>query len=169
MKPAASTYKISVQRQLREPALGRGLVQRAVRAVLAGEGCGACEVSVLLTDDAGIWELNRTWREVDAPTDVLSFGLVEATPGVPLQLEAQAPGELAPLGDLVVSLETAQRQAQSLGSSVDEVVAHLLVHGTLHLLGYDHAEPDEEGAMRARETMHTGSLGYRPVVWSELV
>ena len=163
------TYKVAVRRRAASRAtLRRGLVQDAVRAVLRGEACPPCEVSALLTGDAEIQELNAEWRGVDAPTDVLSFGLVEAVPGEPPELEESPDGELPLLGDLIVSLQTAEQQARSLGVALDEVVAHLLVHGTLHLLGHDHAEPQEEQRMREREVAALRGLGYRPVVWAEV-
>ncbi len=149
---------ISVQRRKRFAGLTRGLIQRAARQVLQNEGVCSCEVSVLLTDDAEIHDLNRTWRNVDAPTDVLSFPLEE-------DLLALTPG--APLGDIVISVDTAQREASLRGASVDEVVAHLVVHGVLHLIGHDHAQRDEEQLMRTREQVALTRLHARPVMWGE--
>ncbi len=102
----------------------------------------ASELSIALVDDAGISALNRDFRAVDAPTDVLAFPLQEgegADRAVPL------------LGDVVVALETALRQARRRGTSLDAEVMRLLVHGVLHLLGHDHAHPAETRAMRAEE------------------
>lgn len=96
------------------------------------------EVSVLLTDDAGIQELNRAYRGQDRPTDVLSFSQREGDP---------MPGEENLLGDIVVSIERAREQADRFGHSQEREVGFLAVHGLLHLLGYDHEEPDEEAVM----------------------
>jgi probable rRNA maturation factor len=93
------------------------------------------EVSVLLTDDPGIHELNRLWRGYDKPTDVLSWPLEEETPLLS--------GEDA-LGDVVISLDTAERQARAREWSVEEETALLLVHGILHLLG--HEDESEAGS-----------------------
>ncbi|MEN6416751.1 MAG: rRNA maturation RNase YbeY [Armatimonadota bacterium] len=103
------------------------------------------EVSILLTDDMQIAELNRKYREVDGPTDVLSFSLLEG--------EDEPAGEEDDwlLGDVVISVETAKRQAETQGNSLDEEIDMLLAHGILHLLGYDHAEPEDEKIMFARQ------------------
>jgi probable rRNA maturation factor len=92
----------------------------------------------VLTDDERITELNRTYRGVDGPTDVLAFSLHEGA-------------EENLLGDVVVSVETARRQADEHGQSLDDEVEMLLVHGLLHLLGYDHAQPEEGRRMFARQ------------------
>jgi probable rRNA maturation factor len=97
-------------------------------------------VSVLLTDDAGIRELNLSYRGQDRATDVLSFSQQEGDP------MAGAP-EL--LGDIVVSIERAAEQAARYGHSTAREVGFLSVHGLLHLLGYDHEDPDEEAVMMA--------------------
>lgn len=93
---------------------------------------------MLLTDDAGIQELNRAYRGQDRPTDVLSFSQREGDP---------MPGEENLLGDIVVSIERAREQADRFGHSQEREVGFLAVHGLLHLLGYDHEEPDEEAVM----------------------
>ncbi len=108
-------------------------------------------MSILLTDDAHIHRLNRDYRSKDSPTDVLSFALRDAVSGAP---SSQAPflsNEL--LGDVVISVETALRQAEARGASLEEEVAHLGVHGILHLLGY--TDDTDEGAaeMRVREEL----------------
>ncbi|MHB9037236.1 MAG: rRNA maturation RNase YbeY [Armatimonadota bacterium] len=120
----------------------RSLAQR----LLSAENCDEnAEVSVLLTDDKQITELNREYREIDAPTDVLSFSQLEGDD------EFAGEDNDGLLGDVVISVETAQRQAEAQGNSLDEEIDMLLVHGILHLLGYDHAEPEEEKAMFARQ------------------
>ena len=121
------------------------LIRLAQRA-LAAEGVPVSAVlSVVVTDDDSVRELNRRYRSADAPTDVLSFGMKEADGFV------TPPGSAAQLGEIVISYPTAARQAAEAGHRVDQELAHLLVHGLLHLLGYDHAAPDEARAMQTRE------------------
>ena len=116
------------------------------RRVLAGEDVPQPgEVSIVITDDGRVRALNWRFRHVDAPTDVLSFGL-DAGEGFPLP-----PGRVPLLGEIVISYPTAARQAAEAGQSVENELAHLLVHGVLHLLDYDHETPQEARAMRARE------------------
>lgn len=100
------------------------------------------ELSVVLCDDAFITPLNRDWRQKDRPTDVLSFAQregEEADPDDPV------------LGDVIISLETAARQAEERGHSLDHEARVLLVHGVLHLLGYDHEVDEEAEEMEALE------------------
>ena len=135
-------------------------MRRAVTTTLAAEGADQREVSVLLTDDREIRVLNRTYRGIDEPTDVLAFALDEARPpdGVVADVEV---GEL---GDVVVSVQTARRQAQRRGTSLDQELELLAVHGTLHLLGYDHDEPEAARRMRSRTRAIRRTLAkQRPV------
>ncbi len=106
----------------------------------------ACEVSVLIADDARITELNREYRRQDKPTDVLSFANEEG------EQICLPPGHLRFLGDLIVSVETLSRQAEAHGVSLAREAAWALIHGTLHLLGYDHQCDETEGRMRALES-----------------
>ncbi len=116
----------------------RRLIKGAVNAALDFEDFTAdCEVSVTLTDNEKIHVLNREYRHVDRPTDVLSFPLYEASD------IGQAFGPVA-LGDIVLSLEKAREQAEAYGHSFEREVAFLTVHSMLHLLGYDHETSDEE-------------------------
>jgi len=111
------------------------------------EGTGATQLGVVITDDATVRDLNRRYLGHDEPTDVLSFGLGEKG-GRPFVLP---PGEAAPLGEVIISYPTAVRQADERGHSVEAEVAHLLVHGILHLLGYDHQAAKDGRIMRDRE------------------
>ena len=138
------------------------LIRRTIRTALAAEGFTApCEVDVLLTDDDGIHEINRELRQVDRPTDVLSFPEFELTPGQLPGPEDADPGTgLIPLGDIAISLPTAIRQAREYGHSLERELAFLTVHGTLHLLGYDHLdEGPMKAQMRAREEAIMALLG----------
>jgi probable rRNA maturation factor len=128
-------------------ALLEDAAQRALEAAAPG---GARELSVHLTSDAGIAALNARWRRKHGPTDVLSFAAEgEAPPGVP-----------SPLGDVVLSVDTAARQAAALGHGVDAELVVLLVHGLCHLLGYDHERgASEAAAMAAEEQRLLTALG----------
>lgn len=112
--------------------------------VLSLESVPKAELGILVTDDEQMRELNRDYAGEDKSTDVLSFSLREGEKFV-------SPDEIERLGEVIISYPTAKRQAEQAGRPVDDEVAHLLVHGVLHLLGYDHAEPEEERVMRARE------------------
>jgi probable rRNA maturation factor len=134
------TVRLSGRRGL--PAVDRGLLRRRARAILRLVGRPEAELSIALVDDACIAELNRRFRDREGATDVLSFSLLEGD-------HADHRGDL--LGDVVVSLETAERQARRRRRSLEDEVVRLLIHGTLHLLGHDHEEPAEARRMRAEE------------------
>ncbi|MEA1831862.1 rRNA maturation RNase YbeY [Methylobacterium durans] len=130
------------------------LVIRAVEAGYAaapGAPGGALEVSVLLTDDAAVQALNRSWRGKDKPTNVLSF------PAAPQPAIA---GMAAPLGDVVLAYDTMLRESAEQSKPLADHLAHLLVHGTLHLLGQDHETGEAEAdAMEALEVAALRTLG----------
>jgi probable rRNA maturation factor len=109
------------------PALGPAVIRRLAEAMLSALDLESAELSVLLTDDTRIHALNLRHRAKDRPTDVLAF---------PLQEDGAAPGPW--LGDVVISLDTAQRQADSRRRPLLAEVRFLLAHGLLHLIGYDH-------------------------------
>jgi probable rRNA maturation factor len=136
--------------------LDLSLAERAIAAVLAAEGAGgALEVGVLITDDAGIHALNRNYRGVDAPTDVLSFG--DDGPASGFVTQSEGPRYL---GDIAISYERVLSQAAEYGHSPARELAYLAAHGALHLLGYDHElGPDEAAAMRAREEQAMAAIG----------
>ncbi len=121
--------------------------------MLEAEGTPAAELSVTVTDDETVRGLNREYADEDAVTDVLSFSQREGEEFV------GAPGSVPPLGEVVIAYPQATRQAEERGRSVEEEVARLLIHGTLHLLGYDHAVAEEERRMRAREEELLGAIG----------
>ena len=138
------------------------LIRRTIRTALAAEGLTApCEVDVLLTDDDGIHEINRELRQVDRPTDVLSFPEFELTPGQLPGPEDADPGTgLIPLGDLVLSMERVAAQAREYGHSKRRELSYLVTHSVLHLLGYDHLdEGPMKAQMRAREEAIMALLG----------
>jgi len=126
---------------------------RAVaEAALRQEGV-AGEVTLVITDDVGIQELNRDFLDIDAPTDVLAFSAREETGGF-----VSAPEASGYLGDVIVSYPRAAAQAGEQGHSVERELALLVVHGVLHLLGYDHAEAEEQTRMWARQEAILASL-----------
>lgn len=138
------------------------LIRRTIRTALAAEGLMApCEVDVLLTDDDGIHEINREMRQVDRPTDVLSFPEFELTPGQLPGPEDADPGTgLIPLGDMVLSMERVSAQAREYGHSKRRELSYLVTHSVLHLLGYDHLdEGPMKAQMRAREEAIMALLG----------
>jgi probable rRNA maturation factor len=125
----------------------RKLTRAAVKASLDSD---SVSLSVLFTDDAAMRALNARWRGQDKPTNVLSF------PAAPAP---QAPGEPRELGDIVLAHGVVAAEAQAQGKPFRHHAAHLLVHGALHLLGYDHETDHEAEAMEARETAILESLG----------
>ena len=138
------------------------LIRRTIRTALAAEGLTApCEVDVLLTDDDGIHEINREMRQVDRPTDVLSFPEFELTPGQLPGPEDADPGTgLIPLGDMVLSMERVAAQAREYDHSKRRELSYLVTHSVLHLLGYDHLdEGPMKAQMRAREEAIMALLG----------
>ena len=128
-------------------------VRRAVETVGRLYGAEEAEVSVTLTDDAHIHVLNREYRGVDRPTDVLSFALMESE-------EPEIIGGASEVvGDLVISLERVQVQAEEYGHSALRELSFLTVHGMLHLLGYDHMEEDERLEMETEQRHVMEELG----------
>ena len=127
------------------------LVRQAVEATLDYEHYGnVCEVSVTFTDDAGIQELNKKFRQIDKPTDVLSFPLFDFDGNSD---EPAIDEIINNLGDIVISLERAKAQADEYGHSFERETAFLCVHSMLHLLGYDHEISEEDDReMREKQT-----------------
>ncbi len=160
-------YEITVSSEVAEPGLDEARIVALVSRALAAEDApDGAAVGVLLTDDATVHALNRDYRGVDRPTDVLSFGLSEmAQPAGPEPEDAAfvlPPEAGVQLGEVIVSQETAARQAAAHGRAAAHELAHLIVHGVLHLLGHDHAEPAQERAMRAREDEVLTANGFPP-------
>jgi len=136
-----------------DPALPRvdmDLLRARASEALAALGHARSELSLTLTDDRGIAELNEAWRGKRGPTDVLSFSLVEGD-------HAEHRGAL--LGDVVIGVSQAARQARAAHRALDRELADLAIHGILHLLGHDHEEEGEARAMRAEERRLRRALG----------
>ena len=117
----------------------------------------ATEVSISFVTDEEIHELNREWRGVDRPTDVLSFECDGADDDVPMPA-----GEVFELGDIVIAPDVAEAQAPTYGLSFSDEMSLLITHGLLHLCGYDHMEDDEAQVMEARETELLSEFWGRP-------
>lgn len=126
------------------PVVREAWLEDAARRVLVAEGLAPSELGVLVTDDETVRRLNREYAGEDHATDVLSFSLEEGE-------EFALPDSVRRLGEVIISYPTAERQAREAGRPPEDEVEHLLVHGILHLLGYDHAEPGDERRMRSRE------------------
>ena len=132
------------------------IIKKCINATLDAEGVTAdCEINVLVTNDRGIHAINLASRQIDRPTDVLSFPMFQLEPGNPPEdweeYEDFETG-LVPLGDMCISLERAQAQAKELGHSAKREVGYLTIHSMLHLLGYDHLdEGPQKRQMRGRE------------------
>ena len=133
------------------PPAEAGAVQADAQSAMAVRQVSDMELSVVLTDDQTIQQLNRDYRGMDKPTDVLSFA----------QQEADGPAS-GVLGDLIISLETAQRQAQERDHSLASEVRILMVHGLLHLLGYDHITPEDRSEMAQAEQALLAALPPGP-------
>ncbi len=119
---------------------------RAIAATLISAGRPDGEVTLVITEDDVVADLNRTYLGVDGPTDVLSFPAQDPAPGF-----VSAPEMANYLGDILIALPYTRRQAAALGRRLRDELRLLAVHGALHLLGYDHADPDEEAAMWAKQ------------------
>lgn len=129
-------------------------VRKAAYTVGELYGLDNAEVSITFTDNEHIHAINRDYRNVDRPTDVISFALNE---GDEPEIEGGAPVNV--LGDIIISVEKAVEQASDYGHSVEREVAFLTVHGMLHLLGYDHIEEDDRKEMRREEDFVMEKLG----------
>ena len=132
------------------------IIKKCIHETLKAERISVpCEINVLVTDDAGIQIINRESRDLDKPTDVLSFPMFQLEPGNPPTdwVDYQDPASgLVPLGDMCISLERAVAQSQEFGHSTRREVGYLTIHSMLHLLGYDHLdEGPMKKQMRGRE------------------
>lgn len=133
-----------------ESAISDAVLELAAHAAFAEAMPGTpapYEATVVLTDDAEMRELNREWRGKDAPTNVLSFPAGETL------------SEPVPLGDIVIAYETSLKEADEESITLSDHISHLVVHGMLHLLGFDHMDDDEAEKMEGLETRALASLG----------
>ena len=147
---------------LQQP-LVSAIIKKCIDTTLSAEGVTAdCEINVLVTNDNGIHAINKASRNIDRPTDVLSFPMFELEAGNPPDdwTEYLDPETgMCPLGDMCISLERARAQAKEFGHSVRREVGYLTIHSMLHLLGYDHLdEGPQKVQMRAREEAIAGQI-----------
>ncbi len=138
--------RISVATPQEAVAVDRGLMRRAARAVLAGEGVADAEISLAFVDDPTIHRLNRQFLDHDEPTDVLSFPLSE-------------PNSRRLSGELVIGAEVAKAQAEARGHDLQAELALYVIHGLLHLCGHDDHDDAGAAAMRERERRYLAELG----------
>lgn len=159
-RPAKRRVDVRVFPPYREGAPAPLARRAAAAALAAADPAGERGASVVIAGDDTLLDLNRRFRGLDEVTDVLSFGERGAAPeegsalpggDAPPAEFPPVPGEASSLGEVVLSYPYAARQAASRKIPVEREVALLVVHGVLHLLGHDHAEPDEEAAMREAE------------------
>jgi probable rRNA maturation factor len=143
------------------------IIELSVNTTLSFEGFDKpCEISVVITDNIGIKEINKDFRNIDKETDVLSFPMLDFEEGyydeeeIEVSIEDINPnsGEVV-LGDIVISLEKAFEQSKDYGHSFDREIAFLTVHSALHLLGYDHEKDEDRVIMRSKEEEILGKLG----------
>jgi probable rRNA maturation factor len=132
------------------------VLEHAARAVLAHQSADG-DLTIVLTDDAQLHELNRNYLGIDAPTDVLSFPASETDPETARRY----------LGDILISVPRAGEQAHAAGHTLEAEIQLLAVHGVLHLLGYDHAEADEKARMWQAQAEVLERLGLSEIVIKE--
>ena len=139
------------------------VISQCVEATLKAEKIAVpCEINVLITNDKGIQAINKASRQIDKPTDVLSFPMFDLEAGnPPADWKSYMDPEtgLCPLGDMAISLERAIAQSKEYGHSMRREIGYLTIHSVLHLLGYDHMDDGPEKAkMRAREEKIAASI-----------
>ncbi len=141
------TVTVTVESMFADQVTERSLEEQASKVLAAEQVAPGSELSVLVTCDETIQDLNRRFRQIDEPTDVLSFGLDDEPAFV------TPPDSANQAGEVVISFPTALQQARDAGHDVELELLHLLTHGVLHILGYDHEAPDDARKMHAREEL----------------
>lgn len=150
-----SRYTVALRSDVKAPGVDVAALRAIARRALASERVAApAELSIVLTNDDAVRELNREYRATDRPTDVLSFAQSEG------EAFAVPDSQARHLGDVVISVDTAVRQATERGIELQDEVSHLLVHGILHLLGHDHEKVGEARIMRAHEDAVLGDAHH---------
>ena len=142
----------------------RRLIKQAINATLQSESVDIpCVVSVLITDDTGIRRYNRNYRNLDKATDVLSFPMqtfIHAGWNGRGDLELDDDTGRLPLGDIVISAETVNKQAETYGNTIELETAFMIIHSTLHLLGYDHDNKSNTEKMKSRSELILRDIQY---------
>ena len=148
---AKPEINVSIEPKLND-SLDENWLQKIAIETLKAEGItSSAEMGLVITDSKTIQKLNRTYRDVDKPTDVLAFHMIPGISQEPEQPFVRPPDGINHLGEVVISYPQAVKQAPEQGHDVTQELALLIVHGILHLLGYDHELPDEEKQMKAKE------------------
>ena len=155
------TFDVLTLRQLAVTSV----IQKCVEATLKEEGVPVpCEINVFVTNDSGIQAINKASRNLDKPTDVLSFPMFQLEPGqLPEEWDdfLDPETDMCPLGDMAISLERAVAQAKEFGHSVRREIGYLTIHSMLHLLGYDHLdEGPMKMQMRERDETIAGTISH---------
>jgi rRNA maturation RNase YbeY len=161
---------VRMQSRVRRVTIDQARVDRLARAILSDVGETAADLGILFVGDQQMRGLNRRYRGKDRTTDVLAFAMREAvaphgSTGSPSRVQSRDAARRTPdmLGDVVISVPTARRQAKEAGRSLEEELAWLLVHGILHLCGYDHERGEKEARrMHRRERMILRSIARLP-------
>ncbi|MEL6306593.1 MAG: rRNA maturation RNase YbeY [Chloroflexota bacterium] len=153
------SHNIEIQNDSHYPDIDHAQLQKAILTVLQQqEEASDSGVTVVFTDDARVRELNKQHRGTDAPTDVLSF------PADPLPPEIMGEDDVAYLGDLIIAFPYTQAQAKRLGHDLGDTLALLVIHGTLHLLGYDHDTPENRAEMWSAQAIALSAMGISDVI-----
>lgn len=166
------TLDITIEDSRWQDAGLEALAEEAIAAVLAHFALDPedCEISLLACDDPRIAELNAEFRSKPQPTNVLSWPAEELAAeedgGTPLAPEADFTGEI-PLGDIAISYDTCAREALEAGKALTDHTRHLIIHGLLHLLGYDHIRDRDAALMEGIEVLLLGKLGIANPYMSE--
>lgn len=161
---SVSEVQVEILEEIEEqfPFIAQEILSKAIQAAARYEEIETGEVVVSLVDDLRIQELNREYRNKDVPTDVLSFAMMEEEedePEIFYETEEEAL-QVTMLGDIIISVPTAKRQADEYGHSLERELAFLAVHGFLHLVGYDHMTDEDEKEMFARQEAILESAGF---------
>ncbi|MCX6065705.1 MAG: rRNA maturation RNase YbeY [Chloroflexi bacterium] len=135
------------------PDIDADLAENAASLALKHQSAAGVDLTIVLSDDAQLHELNRQWMNVDAPTDVLSFPSDEIDPETGSRYQ----------GDILISVERAAEQAKAAGHTVEAEVQLLVIHGVLHLMGHDHATADEKAKMWQAQAEILGQLGLADI------
>ncbi|MEL6526423.1 MAG: rRNA maturation RNase YbeY [Chloroflexota bacterium] len=153
------SHNIEIQNDSHYPDIDHAQLQKAILTVLQQqEEASDSGVTVVFTDDARVRELNKQHRGTDAPTDVLSF------PADPLPPEIMGEDDIAYLGDLIIAFPYTQAQAKRLGHDINDTLALLVIHGTLHLLGYDHDTPENRAEMWSVQANTLSAMGISDAI-----
>lgn len=145
---------IHYRNDVRRSGVDARALKSTAKALLAATGTPDASLSLTLVDDVAMRELNRMHRGKDRPTDVLSFPMEE-----PSAHDGESDGPEVLLGDVVISIDTARRQADEYDAPLQRELYRLLIHGLLHVLGHDHEEPEERVEMEAEERRLAGAIG----------